>query len=208
MGHSQLVIAYLSLLVVMRVAFAFADGRPPPPEPRASPSVALDRYLPLLHERSYLPPPADPPKPPPDLYSTLQPMFFPGAPPCPTHVTERGPNTYDVEPGTAEFVETAMQARIVPHFRDGIAAGFKLFSIRPGSIYDVLHIQNGDVIKTVNGLDLTSPEKALIIYSTLKQATRFEIELERAGQPLTLTYRITPPREATRCRPSTSTPAR
>ena len=43
-----------------------------------------------------------------------------------------------------------MQARIVPSFKDGVAQGFKLFSIRPDSIYSKIGIQNGDVIKRIS----------------------------------------------------------
>jgi general secretion pathway protein C len=82
--------------------------------------------------------------------------------------------------------EIARQARIVPSFRDGRALGFRLFAIQPGSIYVEAGLQNGDIIKTVNGFDLTVPEKALEVYSTLKAACRYDIEIERGGQTLHL----------------------
>jgi type II secretory pathway component PulC len=87
----------------------------------------------------------------------------------------------------------AIQARIVPLFRDGAAIGFKLFSIRPGSIYAEAGIQNGDVLRTINGYELSSPEKALEIYSKLKEARRIELELERSGKPVRLVYHVKGP---------------
>jgi general secretion pathway protein C len=86
--------------------------------------------------------------------------------------------------------DVAMQARIVPAFKDGVAQGFKLFSIRPDSIYTKIGIQNGDVIKRINGYDLNSPEKALEIYSKLKEASRIDIEIERNGSVLRKTYNV------------------
>lgn len=86
--------------------------------------------------------------------------------------------------------DVAMQARIVPAFKDGVAQGFKLFSIRPDSIYTKIGIQNGDVIKRINGYDLNSPEKALEIYSKLKEASRIDIEVERNGSVLQKTYNV------------------
>jgi general secretion pathway protein C len=83
-----------------------------------------------------------------------------------------------------------MQARIVPAFKDGVAQGFKLFSIRPDSIYTKIGIQNGDVIRRINGYDLNSPEKALEIYSKLKEASRIDIEVERNGAVLQKTYNV------------------
>lgn len=86
--------------------------------------------------------------------------------------------------------DVAMQARIVPAFKDGVAQGFKLFSIRPDSIYTKIGIQNGDVIRRINGFDLNSPEKALEIYSKLKEANRIDIEVERNGAVLQKTYNV------------------
>jgi general secretion pathway protein C len=86
--------------------------------------------------------------------------------------------------------DVAMQARIVPAFKDGVAQGFKLFSIRPDSIYTKIGIQNGDVIKRINGYDLNSPEKALEIYSKLKEASRIDIEVERNGSSIRKTYNV------------------
>lgn len=50
--------------------------------------------------------------------------------------------------------DVAMQARIVPGFKDGQAVGFKLFSIRPDSIYSKIVSRMGDVIRRINGFDL------------------------------------------------------
>jgi general secretion pathway protein C len=86
--------------------------------------------------------------------------------------------------------DVAMQARIVPAFKDGVAQGFKLFSIRPDSIYAKIGVQNGDVIRRINGYDLNSPEKALEVYSKLKESSRIDIEIERNGSVLRNTYNI------------------
>jgi len=84
----------------------------------------------------------------------------------------------------------ATQARIVPSFKNGQANGFKLFSIRPGSLYSKIGIQNGDVIRRINGYEINSPDKALEVYSKLKESSKIEIEVERRGKPLTKTYNI------------------
>lgn len=86
--------------------------------------------------------------------------------------------------------QVAMQARIVPAFKDGQAQGFKLFSIRPDSIYSKIGVQNGDVIKRINGFDMNSPEKALEVYSKLKEANHIVIELERNGSAIRKSYNI------------------
>jgi general secretion pathway protein C len=128
-------------------------------------------------------------------------------PPLPTNVAVREPagggdgikavGAHDYTVPRAEVDKTlnnlndvAMQARIVPNFKDGQSNGFKLFSIRPDSIYTKIGIQNGDVVTRINGFDMNSPEKALEVYSKLRDATRIEIDLDRNGTPVHQTYTI------------------
>ena len=84
----------------------------------------------------------------------------------------------------------AMQARIVPSFKNGEANGFKLFAIRPNSLYSKLGIQNGDIIHKINGFAINSPDKALEIYQKLKNARSIDIELTRRGKSKKLNYGI------------------
>ena len=84
----------------------------------------------------------------------------------------------------------AMQARIVPSFKNGESNGFKLFAIRPGSLYSKLGIQNGDIIHKINGFPINSPDKALEVYQKLKNARSVEIDLTRRGKNQKLNYRI------------------
>jgi general secretion pathway protein C len=110
-------------------------------------------------------------------------------------VKQLGENDYElpraeIDKTLSNLNDVAMQARIVPAFKDGKAQGFKLFSIRPDSIYTKIGIQNGDVIQRINGYDLNSPEKALEIYSKLKEASRIDIEVERNGASVKKTYNV------------------
>jgi general secretion pathway protein C len=84
----------------------------------------------------------------------------------------------------------ATQARIVPSFKNGVANGFKLFSIVPDSLYSKIGIQNGDVIRRINGYEMNSPDKALEIYQKLRDANRIEVEIERRGDTIRKSYSI------------------
>jgi general secretion pathway protein C len=84
----------------------------------------------------------------------------------------------------------ATQARIVPSFHNGKANGFKLFSIRPNSLYAKIGIQNGDIVQRINGFELNSPDKALEIYGKLKDAQTITVDLLRRGKSTTMTYNI------------------
>ncbi len=84
----------------------------------------------------------------------------------------------------------ATSARIVPSFQNGQANGFKLFSIRPGSLYTKIGIKNGDVIQRINGFEINSPDKALEIYTKLKNAPNITVDLVRRGKSKSLSYSI------------------
>jgi general secretion pathway protein C len=102
---------------------------------------------------------------------------------------------YQIERSTvngalANLNDLAMQARIVPSFKNGQANGFKLFSIRPDSLYSKIGVQNGDVIQAINGLDMNSPDKALEAYTKLRDAPALDLQIERGGQTVSMHYGI------------------
>ncbi|GEJ55592.1 type II secretion system protein GspC [Anaeromyxobacter diazotrophicus] len=87
----------------------------------------------------------------------------------------------------------ATQARIVPSFKNGVANGFKLFSIQPGSLYSAIGVENGDVIQRINGYEMNSPDKALEVYQKLRETPHISIEIERNGQVIRKEYNVTGP---------------
>ena len=84
----------------------------------------------------------------------------------------------------------ATQARIVPSFKNGVANGFKLFSIQPGSLYSAIGVQNGDVIQRINGYEINSPDKALEVYQKLRESPHITIDIDRNGQSIRKEYNI------------------
>jgi general secretion pathway protein C len=110
-------------------------------------------------------------------------------------IKKTGEHTYEIQRGTLESVLGNMSllsrsARIVPEIRDGKAAGFRLYSVRPDGPFAKIGMQNGDVISSINGLEITSPEKALEVYAKLKSASHLSLGLERNGQRITKDYSI------------------
>jgi len=85
----------------------------------------------------------------------------------------------------------ATQARIVPSFKNGVANGFKLFSIQPNSLYSAMGVENGDVIQRINGYEINSPDKALEVYQKLRESPHISIEIERNGQIIRKEYTVT-----------------
>jgi len=103
-----------------------------------------------------------------------------------------GPNQYvlkrsDLNKVTGNLGALASQARIVPSKKDN---GFKIFSIAKDSLFGKIGIQNGDVLKSINGIELSSPDKALEAYSRLQSASKLSLDIIRKGQNETLEYTI------------------
>lgn len=110
-------------------------------------------------------------------------------------ITKLGEHKYELQRGTLESVLGNMallsrSARIVPEMKDGKAAGFRLFAVRPEGPFAMIGMQNGDIISSINGLEITSPEKALEVYAKLKSASHLSLGMERNGQKVTKEYNI------------------
>ncbi|MBK8479974.1 MAG: hypothetical protein IPL40_02190 [Proteobacteria bacterium] len=84
----------------------------------------------------------------------------------------------------------ARSARIIPSIRNGKPDGFRIVGIRPGSLYALIGIQNGDLIQAINGLPMTTPEAALEVYTKVRSASHLSISFNRLGKPLTHDYVI------------------
>jgi general secretion pathway protein C len=105
-------------------------------------------------------------------------------------------NKYDVKKDVLDKTlsnlnSVATQARIVPSFKNGVANGFKVFSIQPNSFYSSIGVENGDVIQKINGYEINSPDKALEIYQKLREARHVTVDLERNGQTIRKEYNVT-----------------
>ena len=104
-------------------------------------------------------------------------------------------NTYEIDKGLVEKIlanpmGVAKGARVVPAVQNGKPNGFKLYAIRPSSVYAKIGLTNGDTLSAINGMELTTADKALEVYTKLREATSLEVEITRRGKPMTLKYTI------------------
>lgn len=103
--------------------------------------------------------------------------------------------TFEIDKSLVEKVlvnpmAVAKGARVVPAMKNGKPEGFKLYAIRPTSVYSKLGLTNGDTLTSINGFELTSADKALEVYTKLREATSLELDVTRRGKPVTLKYTI------------------
>lgn len=90
----------------------------------------------------------------------------------------------------ANFNELLTQARAVPNIENGVVNGFKLFGVQPGSLYQKLGAQNGDIIKSVNGIEMKDPNTAMGMFQQLQTTNKLEFSIERNGTPQNFTVDI------------------
>jgi general secretion pathway protein C len=90
----------------------------------------------------------------------------------------------------ANQAELMRQARIVPHEQDGKVVGVKLYGIRRKSLLGALGLQNGDLLRTINGFDMASPDTALEAYSKLRTASNLTMAITRRGRVTNMEYGI------------------
>lgn len=88
-----------------------------------------------------------------------------------TFLLRRSELPAELDPGT----------HLIPAVKNGRAAGFKLFGVKKGSVAERVGLCNGDVLHAVNGVELSTPEKAFDTYRRVKAAKQVVLTLERRG---------------------------
>jgi general secretion pathway protein C len=97
----------------------------------------------------------------------------------------------DVEEAVRNPAELFSEARILPKYDNGSMVGVQLSSIKPGSLFEEIGIQNGDTVTQVNGITVTSPQDSAALLKELTSASEFQVNVLGAdGQTRSLTYSI------------------
>lgn len=112
-------------------------------------------------------------------------------------VREIGEGTFEISKDYRDSIlqpeslsEILKDANSTPVREGGVMVGYRIFAIKPGSIYDQIGIKNGDIISGVNGIPLDSPAKALELFTMLRGETNLNIEVRRRGGTKSLSYNI------------------
>jgi hypothetical protein len=100
------------------------------------------------------------------------------------NVKQVGPNHWESPPGMREDVlgrlsEVAMEGRWLPFFENGKITGFKLAQTVGNSAFEKIGLKAGDVIKSVNGNDISSPDKILEVFTKLRDARDISVDIQR-----------------------------
>ncbi len=128
----------------------------------------------------------------------------PVAPPAPAASATVRPGAAVASTGAGSFVidqralnaaldnpaQAMSDARLLPSQKDGKAEGFRASEVKPGGVFAMIGIKNGDVLLRLNDFPMDSPDKALQSFIALKGQSRLKLDIIRDGQPQTFNYDI------------------
>ncbi|WP_438017526.1 type II secretion system protein GspC [Sorangium sp. So ce315] len=77
----------------------------------------------------------------------------------------------------------------IPEMRGDQVLGLKM-TIKPGSVLESLGLQSGDLVKSVNSIDLTDPQKAMMAYTRMQSDKSLSVVVERDGRPVRLRINV------------------
>ena len=78
------------------------------------------------------------------------------------------------------------------HREGGRVVGLVLSGFAHASMQGLLGLRVGDELRRVGGTDVTTPDGALLAYTRLRNASTVDVDIVRAGAPLTLHYHLLP----------------
>jgi general secretion pathway protein C len=91
---------------------------------------------------------------------------------------------------SAEIYNSLLSITVKPHYEAQKVVGMQVNGIPEGSVITTTGIRNQDIVKSVNNQKIDSYQKALQVFSKVKNQPQVEVSLLRDGQPLNLFYRI------------------
>jgi general secretion pathway protein C len=110
-------------------------------------------------------------------------------------IRRTGTTEFEIDRGVVDQVlehqaELLGRTHVALEKENGRSAGVRLTGIQPGALLNLIGLENGDQVQTVNGFDVTNPTTALEAIARLQQAAQLTVVLRRAGVPMTLSYDV------------------
>ncbi|HNY64963.1 MAG TPA: type II secretion system protein N [Deltaproteobacteria bacterium] len=82
------------------------------------------------------------------------------------------------------------KARVVPYFKGGEPYGFRVSNLSAETPAYGMGVRTGDIIRSVNGIPVRTPEDAFKAYSQFQNESSVQLDIERNGQSTTVTMPI------------------
>ena len=82
------------------------------------------------------------------------------------------------------------QIRAAPNLQNGSSNGFRLSEIQPGSIFQQIGLEDGDIVTGAQGQPVNNAMTAMALLNSLRNSPSIRLSLIRNGSPLQLYYLI------------------
>ena len=92
-------------------------------------------------------------------------------------------NRADVQQTMENPLQFFSQMRALPHFVNGKTDGFSISQVAPGSVFDQLGLQNGDLVTSIDGKPVTNPMRAMGLMQAMKTQSALDLTINRGGAP-------------------------
>lgn len=93
-----------------------------------------------------------------------------------------------VEQAVGNASQYLSNVRVLPYFERGKQAGYLVSRIPPGSLLSRVGLANGDVIRKINGVEISSPEEVFRAYQNISDGDTVTIEIQRNRKLEVFTY--------------------
>jgi general secretion pathway protein C len=90
----------------------------------------------------------------------------------------------------ADLNTVLQQARAVPHYENGVPAGYKLFQVVPEGLFAKLGLKEQDIICGIDGQPVNDPAKALELLNQMRTANHVDLCVKRDGKTQTFAYDV------------------
>src|SRR5579875_2225176 len=82
------------------------------------------------------------------------------------------------------------QIRAEPNLENGSTRGFRLSQIQPGSVFEQIGLENGDIITGAQDREVRDAIGAMALVSALRNSPSISLNIIRNGTPLKIDYTI------------------
>ena len=93
----------------------------------------------------------------------------------------------ELGPGFGNIMQSA---RVVPNDIGGRINGFKVFAIKPNTLFSKVGLKNGDIVQKINDTSLEQAEQGFALYQTFQEDQEIVFNIMRKNRPQTITVMI------------------
>jgi general secretion pathway protein C len=95
----------------------------------------------------------------------------------------------------AEFADLIQQIHVRPYLETGRPGGILVYGIEPGSVFAAMGLEDGDVIRGLNGEAISSPQQTVDLYRAMREGGALTLQVKRGdgNQELRFDGREAPP---------------